>query len=65
MYNFTGSYVLEDLTPSTQYSIYVRAVRLIGESNETLEGNISIVANATTLGRECVFIHKTITHKHT
>ena len=41
MYNFTGSYVLEDLTPSTQYNIYVRAVRLIGESDEILEGYIS------------------------
>ena len=65
MYNFTGSYVLEDLTPSTQYNIYVTAVRLIGEKNEILEGNISIVANATTLGKDCVFIHKTITHNTT
>ena len=65
MHNFTGSYILEDLTPSTHYNIYVRAVKLIGENNETLEGNISIVANATTLGKECVSIHKTIIHKHT
>ena len=64
MYNFTGSYVLDDLTPSTQYSIYVRAVRLIGENNETLEGNISVVANATTLGKLCVFIHKRHTNTH-
>ena len=41
MHNFTGSYVLEDLTPSTQYNIYVRAVRLIGDSNEILKGYIS------------------------
>ena len=41
MFNFTGSYILEDLTPSTQYNIYVRAVRLIGESDEILEGYIS------------------------
>ena len=62
VYDFTGSYVLEDLTPSTQYNIYVRAVRLIGENNEILEGYGSIVANATTFGKECVFNYKIITH---
>ena len=48
VYNFTGSYILEDLTPSTQYSIHVTAVRLIGD--KILEGNSSITVSATTLG---------------
>ena len=47
--NFTGSYVLKNLTSSTQYSIYVSAVRFIGENNEILKGSRSIVTAAKTL----------------
>ena len=47
MFNFTCVYILEDLTPSTQYSIHVTAVRLIGD--EILEGNSSITVSAKTL----------------
>ena len=46
MYNFIGSYILEDLAPSTQYSIRVTAVRLIGD--EILEGSSSITVSVTT-----------------
>ena len=47
VYNFIGLYILEDLTPSTQYSIYVTAVRLIGD--EILEGSSSVTVSAMTL----------------
>ena len=47
VYNFIGLYILEDLTPSTQYSIHVTAVRLIG--NDILEGNSSITVSVMTL----------------
>ena len=53
VFNFTGSYILEDLTPSTQYSIHVTAVRLIGD--EILEGNSSITVSARTLGKKCIY----------
>ena len=46
MLNFTNSYILGDLTPSTQYSIRVTAIKLIGE---TLEGNSSVTVSANTL----------------
>ena len=49
--NFTGSYVLINLTPSTQYSVHVITVRLI-ETNGTLKGHRSVTATATTLGKE-------------
>ena len=47
--NFTGSYVLINLTPSTQYSVHVITVRLIGETNEILKGYRSVIATAKTL----------------
>ena len=47
VFNFTCVYILEDLTPSTQYSIHVTAVRLIGD--EILEGNSSVTVSAKTL----------------
>ena len=43
--NFTGSYVLINLTPSTQYSVHVITVRLIG----ILKGYRSAIATAKTL----------------
>ena len=49
MLYFTGSYILKNLTSSTRYSIYVRAVRFIGESNEILEGSKSVTATTKTL----------------
>ena len=36
--NFTGTYTLDNLTPYTEYSVYVTAVRLIGDANRPLEG---------------------------
>ena len=50
--NFTGFYVLINLTPSMHYKVYVIAVRLIGETNETLKGYKSVTATAKTLGME-------------
>ena len=50
VFNFTGSYILKDLIPSTQYSIHVTAVRLIDDN--MLEGNSSITVNARTLGKK-------------
>lgn len=50
--------------PSTQYDIYVRAVRMIGVNDEILEGNISIIVRATTLGKECVLLMIMITCTH-
>ena len=49
MFNFTGSYILNDLTPSTQYSVYIRAVRLVGV--KILEGSQSsnIIVTTKTL----------------
>ena len=52
MFDFTCVYILEDLTPSTQYSIHVTAVRLIGD--EILEGNSSIKVSAKTLSSRTV-----------
>ena len=54
MLKFTGFYVLINLTPSMHYKVYVIAVRLIGETNETLKGYRSITATAKTLGMECM-----------
>ena len=52
--DFSGAYVLKNLTPSTLYGIYIRAVRLIKETNEVLQGNSSITATAKTLGKQCI-----------
>jgi len=62
VFNFTGTYILNNLTPSTQYSIYVRAVRII-EVTQMLEGNSSVMATAKTMGRE--FIHTVHNNNHT
>ena len=48
VFNFTGSYILENLMPSTQYSLNIIAVRLIGVNREVLEGDNSITVTATT-----------------
>ena len=56
MLSFTGSYILMNLTPSTQYSINVIVVRLIRETNETLKGNRSVTATSKTLGKECILL---------
>ena len=58
VFNFTGSYVLINLTPSTSYRIHVRAVKLIGINNETLESTSSMTITITTLGKE--YMHATI-----
>ena len=52
MLNFTGSYILNDLTPSTQYSIYVTAVRLVGANETILEGKNSTTATVKTLSKK-------------
>ena len=52
VFNFTGSYVLTNLTPSTQYRIHVRSVRFTGINNETLESISSMTVNAATLGKD-------------
>ena len=48
VYNFNGSYILRDLMPSTKYSLFVRAVTLIGNNEKILEGNSSVTVTATT-----------------
>ena len=52
MLNFNGSYILNDLTPSTQYSIYVTAVRLVGDDQTILKGKNSTIATAKTLSKK-------------
>ena len=47
--NFTGLYILSNLIPSTQYSIYIKAVKYIGVTYGILEGNSSLIAIAKTL----------------
>ena len=48
VFNFNGSYILKNLSPSTQYILYVTAVRLIGVNKKIVEGNSSITVTATT-----------------
>ena len=48
VFNFSGSYILQNLLPSTQYSLYVTAVRLIGVNEEIVEGNSSAIVTAVT-----------------
>ena len=36
--NFDGTYTLINLMPYTMYSVYVTAVRLIGDTSRPLEG---------------------------
>ena len=47
--NFTGTYTLDNLTPYTDYNVYVTAVRLIGDTNRPLEGNKSRTVTGRTL----------------
>ena len=47
--NFTGTYTLDNLTPYTEYSVYVTAVRLIGDASRPLEGNKSKMVTGRTL----------------
>ena len=49
MYNFTGLYILSNLVPSIQYSVYIKAVKYIGVTYGVLEGNSSLKATAKTL----------------
>jgi len=47
--NFTGNYTLDNLTPYTEYSVYVTAVRLIGTTGRSLEGEKSRTVTTRTL----------------
>jgi len=47
--NFTGNYTLNNLTPYTEYSVYVTAVRLIGNTGRSLEGEKSDTIPTRTL----------------
>ena len=54
--NFAGTYTLDNLTPYTEYSIYVTAVRLIGSTSRPLEGNRSRTVTGRTLaGGETIY----------
>ena len=54
--NFNGTYTLINLTPYTMYSVYVTAVRLIGDNDRPLEGMKSIIVTGRTLaGGEIVY----------
>ena len=53
--NFTGTYTLDNLRPYTEYSVYVTAVRLIGDTSIPLEGMKSrIVTGRTLAGGEII-----------
>ena len=42
--NFTGTYTLDNLTPYTEYSVYVTAVRsILGDTDRQLEGIKSVI----------------------
>ena len=45
--NFNGTYILDNLTPYTEYSVYVTAVRSIGDTGRPLEG----MKTTTLIGR--------------
>ena len=45
--NFTGTHTLDNLTPYTEYSVYLTAVRLIGDTGRPLEG----MKTTTLIGR--------------
>ena len=48
--NFTGTYTLDNLTPYTEYSVYVTAVRLIpADTGRALEGMKSEIITRRTL----------------
>jgi len=47
--NFIGNYTLDNLRPYTEYSVYVTAVRLIGTTVRSLEGEKSRTVTARTL----------------
>ena len=47
--NFTGNYTLDNLRPYTEYSVYVTAVRLIGTTGRSLDGEKSDIVTARTL----------------
>jgi len=47
--NFTGNYTIDNLRPYTVYSVYVTAVRLIGTTGRSLEGEKSRTVTARTL----------------
>ncbi|XP_065918202.1 receptor-type tyrosine-protein phosphatase S-like isoform X7 [Dysidea avara] len=50
--NFTSNYTLDNLRPYTEYSVYVTAVRLIGTTGRSLEGEKSETVTARTLAGE-------------
>ena len=47
--NVTGNYTLDNLRPYTEYSVYVTAVRLIGTTGRSLEGEKSDTITKRTL----------------
>ena len=47
--NFTGTYILDNLTPYTEYIVYVTVVRLIGDAGKLLEGMKSVIVTKRTL----------------
>ena len=59
--NFAGTYTLDNLRPYTVYSVYVTAVRLIGDTGKLLEGMKSITLTERTLAggetlQTCIYI---------
>ena len=58
--DFNGTYTLDNLRPYTEYSIYVIAVRLIGDTGRPQEGMRSNTLTERTLAggmciRICIF----------
>ena len=49
VFNFTGTYTLDNLTSFTEYSVYVTAVRLIGDNGRPLEGMKATILTKRTL----------------
>ena len=54
-FEFTGTYTLDNLRPYSVYSVYVIAVRIIGDTGRPLQGMKSdIVTKRTLAGGEYV-----------
>ena len=59
--NFNGTYILDNLTPYTEYDVYVTAVRsILGDTDRPLEGIESVIITKRTLaGSKYLFIEFT------
>ena len=49
VFDFTGTYTLDNLRPYTVYDVYITATRMIGDTGRLLEGMKSRTINQRTL----------------